>query len=105
LVFSRIFLCGSYPEKLFKRLMLARDIAKGMTWLHATKIVHGDLKPANVLVCTSFSFSFNIHLLVTFRLIRLMGSLQSDFGFSKIKHYDFVDNACAGTRTYYPPNK
>jgi len=31
---------------LFSRLKMAKDAAKGMTWLHGINIIHRDLKPA-----------------------------------------------------------
>lgn len=50
----------------YERMKMAREVAQGMVWLHdVTKIVHGDLKPANLLVffiviyfCISFIYLF-----------------------------------------------
>ncbi|KAL6066712.1 Dual specificity protein kinase [Balamuthia mandrillaris] len=52
-----------------QRFKLARDIAQGLDWLHSLDppIIHGDIKPANVLVKTDFCISI------------------CDFGFSCIK--------------------
>lgn len=35
---------------LYERMRMARDAALGMTWLHEIKMVHRDLKTANLLV-------------------------------------------------------
>eukprot|EP00026_Physarum_polycephalum_P006054 Phypoly_transcript_06094.p1 GENE.Phypoly_transcript_06094~~Phypoly_transcript_06094.p1 ORF type:complete len:553 (+),score=87.18 Phypoly_transcript_06094:159-1817(+) len=55
---------------LYERMRMARDAALGMTWLHDIKMVHRDLKTANLLV------DFNNRVKV------------ADFGFSQIKAAD-----------------
>lgn len=50
---------------LYEKLMLARDICRGMAWLHHLGVLHLDLKPENLLVIiismrtTSNSLLFN----------------------------------------------
>ena len=43
---------GPDPAELPRRLFIARDIARGMAWLHMSDpyVLHRDLKPANVLI-------------------------------------------------------
>jgi serine/threonine protein kinase len=48
---------------LYDRLKLARDVAKGMHWLHEIGIVHGDLKPANLLVRAFSLIAFSLIIL------------------------------------------
>jgi len=55
---------------LYERMRMARDAALGMTWLHEIKMVHRDLKTANLLV----DFSNRVKV--------------ADFGFSQIKAAD-----------------
>jgi serine/threonine protein kinase len=71
---------------LFKRAMLARDVAMGLAWLHHINIVHLDLKPANVL--------YDSH-----------GRLKvADFGLARIKSEDgYIPGACGGTPLYSAP--
>lgn len=45
-----LFSNSSEPVTDHLRLNLLTDVAEGMTILHATKVVHGDLKPENVLL-------------------------------------------------------
>jgi serine/threonine protein kinase len=63
-------LASSVPLSLYERMRMARDAALGMTWLHEIKMVHRDLKTANLLV------DFNNRVKV------------ADFGFSQIKASD-----------------
>lgn len=52
----------------FRKMLLARDCALGMNWLHKQGILHLDLKPANILV-SSHRF---LHLLtLSFELSQL----------------------------------
>ena len=72
------------------RLALLRQTAMGLRFLHARNMVHGDLKPANVLVNSSGS------------LVRL-----SDFGVSRIRSAadtsSFPTAGAAGTKRYRDP--
>eukprot|EP01111_Echinosteliopsis_oligospora_P008352 TRINITY_DN2393_c0_g1_i1.p1 TRINITY_DN2393_c0_g1~~TRINITY_DN2393_c0_g1_i1.p1 ORF type:complete len:789 (-),score=300.64 TRINITY_DN2393_c0_g1_i1:65-2431(-) len=70
-----------------KRMQMAKDAALGMNWLHGiTRIVHNDLKSANLLVDS------NLRVKVT------------DFGFSQIKEGDhFVDKNTKGTPLWMAP--
>lgn len=60
---------ASLDLSLFKRLLMALDVAQGMAWLHQSKpqIIHRDLKPSNLLV------DENLHVKVC------------DFGLSAVK--------------------
>jgi len=42
---------------LLRRLVMAKDVAQGMTWLHCSKppIIHRDLKPTNLLVDDNYN--------------------------------------------------
>ncbi|KAF2077940.1 hypothetical protein CYY_000741 [Polysphondylium violaceum] len=72
---------------LFRRMQMAKDAALGMNWLHGiTRIVHNDLKTANLLV------DINLRVKVT------------DFGFSQIKEgEEFQDKAAKGTPLWMAP--
>eukprot|EP00475_Leptophrys_vorax_P032480 TRINITY_DN5012_c0_g1_i2.p1 TRINITY_DN5012_c0_g1~~TRINITY_DN5012_c0_g1_i2.p1 ORF type:complete len:618 (+),score=120.91 TRINITY_DN5012_c0_g1_i2:437-2290(+) len=41
------------PKSLVRKLSLAMEICRGLSFLHRMGIVHGDLKPANVLISES----------------------------------------------------
>lgn len=47
-----VLLSGVLPEDETLALDLVLDVALGLTALHTNGIAHGDVKPANVLVCT-----------------------------------------------------
>ena len=70
----------------------AREVAQGMCHLHACQIVHGDLKPCNVLVKGS-------------RVDRRGFSVKvSDFGLSKsISSAMMVDTSKWGTLSFMAP--
>ncbi|KAG2492506.1 hypothetical protein HYH03_009171 [Edaphochlamys debaryana] len=67
-----------FPKRIVLRALLrtARDVAQGMCHLHANGIIHGDLKPGNVLLrgCRSDRRGFT--------------ALVSDFGLSKVTRGD-----------------
>ncbi|KXZ53857.1 hypothetical protein GPECTOR_6g775 [Gonium pectorale] len=67
-----------FPRRIVLRAVLrtARDIAQGMCHLHANGIIHGDLKPGNVLLrgCRTDRRGFV--------------AMVADFGLSKIAHGD-----------------
>jgi len=50
-------LSAEHFREMLCRLRIARDIAKGMAWLHEhdPAIIHRDLKPQNVLISSSYS--------------------------------------------------
>lgn len=44
----------SVKLSIFTKLMMAKNIALGINWLHANNIIHRDLKPSNILVDSNF---------------------------------------------------
>eukprot|EP01118_Nematostelium_gracile_P016010 TRINITY_DN6548_c0_g1_i1.p1 TRINITY_DN6548_c0_g1~~TRINITY_DN6548_c0_g1_i1.p1 ORF type:complete len:624 (-),score=147.44 TRINITY_DN6548_c0_g1_i1:22-1893(-) len=78
---------------LFDKLMMAKDICKGMAWLHYCGVVHLDVKPENFLL--------DVH-----------GTVKvTDFGFSKIYLADkldlpvITDLSDGGSPLYMPPER
>lgn len=65
------------------QLKIARDIARGLTWLHHKGIIHRDLKPANILV----DRNNNVKI--------------ADFGLSHVKNRHFNDVGFYGLSRYY----
>ncbi|KAL6746045.1 kinase-like domain-containing protein [Haematococcus lacustris] len=79
-------------SRLRALLRTAREIAMGLEHLHACNVVHGDIKPANVLLHDSRADSRGFHALLT------------DFGLSKLvlgsKH---ISKNASGTTNYMAP--
>jgi len=73
----------------YERMKMARDIAQGMVWLHdLTKIIHGDLKPANLLIDASSKVKI------------------TDFGFSQFKlDSPIKDQTTKGSLIWMAPEK
>ncbi|EGC29890.1 SH2 domain-containing protein [Dictyostelium purpureum] len=70
----------------FKRaILIARDTALGMTWLHASNILHLDLKPANLLVDQNW-------------VVKV-----ADFGLSKYMKKGATQSGQAGSPLYMAP--
>ena len=69
LFFLQVLRDPSLELSVYKRVVMALDVAQGMSWLHASKpqIIHRDLKPSNLLV------DENLHVKVC------------DFGLSAVK--------------------
>ena len=59
---------GGYTADEFRRI--AHDVASGVAAIHAQGLVHGDLKPGNVMVTTNPDGSFGKAMVL-------------DFGFAK----------------------
>ncbi|GIL75841.1 hypothetical protein Vretifemale_5524, partial [Volvox reticuliferus] len=78
-------------------LLTALDIARGMAFLHGHNVIHGDLKPSNVLLCSDP------------RDPRGFIAKVSDFGLSRVlinRDHDFLHNReafPAGTVRYLAP--
>ena len=66
------------------RLKLAKDAAKGMSYLHSRKLIHRDLKPQNLLVNSEWSCKV------------------SDFGISIVSSHT-THMTCIGTPIYMAP--
>ncbi|KAL6747663.1 kinase-like domain-containing protein [Haematococcus lacustris] len=84
---------GAYRRARLRALLrTAREIAMGLEHLHACNVVHGDIKPANVLLHDSRADSRGFHALLT------------DFGLSKLvlgsKH---ISKNASGTTNYMAP--
>jgi len=65
------------------KLMLFRDLLNGVKYLHANGVVHGDIKPANVLLCHDALFEKTDFAGEGFGLMPVKAKL-CDFGFSII---------------------
>lgn len=80
----------------YHRLLLAKDAAKGMIWLHKIQppIIHRDLKPANLLVKKLGEFEYRVKV--------------TDFGLSAVKpkrakKLRDLDGGAKGTPLYMAP--
>ena len=67
------------------RLKLAKDAAKGMSYLHKRKLIHRDLKSQNLLVNETWTCKI------------------ADFGISTVKEAQTRTMTCIGTPTYMAP--
>ena len=82
--------------RIKKNLIL--DIIDGMQQLHASQIVHGDLKPQNVLVTADY-----VAKITDFGLSRLRGKTSSTVGSRQFGEDDEEKVNVAGTAGYMAP--
>lgn len=68
---------------------IALGIARGLQALHEENIVHGDLKPENIIMCTDDE--------------KILTPKLADFGFAVIEASGTPDVVLAGTRTWRAP--
>ncbi|GFR47288.1 hypothetical protein Agub_g8975 [Astrephomene gubernaculifera] len=90
------FQSGAPDSQLRTVLLTALDIARGMAFLHKSNVIHGDLKPSNVLLCSDAADP------------RGFVAKVSDFGLSRIiaRGQDSLRNPepfPAGTVSYMAP--
>ncbi|GBF92133.1 kinase [Raphidocelis subcapitata] len=80
------------PE-MAKVLVRLRDVASGLAYLHSRNVLHGDLKAANVLLCTSTTAPFG------------MVAKVADFGLSRMLKVGQTHRSTrtVGTVTHMPP--
>ena len=77
---------------------LISGVVNGMYQLHEVGVVHGDLKPANVLVDSSY-----IAKITDFGLSTLRGKTSSSVVSSTMQKEDDGENVAAGTGAYMAP--
>ncbi|KAG2487433.1 hypothetical protein HYH03_014000 [Edaphochlamys debaryana] len=84
-----------WGSKLALRALIrtAREVAQGMFHLHANNVLHGDLKPANVLLLNSRKDR------------RGYVAKVSDFGLSQFCTQEHISNAPWGTLVYMAPER
>ncbi|KAG2436408.1 hypothetical protein HXX76_006712 [Chlamydomonas incerta] len=86
---------GVRTEALARRVLLrtATELCRGMVHIHTANVLHGDLKPANVLLARSRKDRRGYTVKV------------ADFGLSKLLHADGsrVDSSAGGTLAYMSP--
>ncbi|KAM3087805.1 hypothetical protein ACMFMG_001876 [Clarireedia jacksonii] len=75
------------PEKI--KLNLCLGVARGLEVLHENNIIHGDIKPENVLVCSHAEDTYIAKL--------------ADFGFAIIEAVEANEVSIGGTRTWRSP--
>ncbi|KAJ7798909.1 kinase-like domain-containing protein [Mycena olivaceomarginata] len=78
---------GTYLEKYpdVSRAQIVRDVTSGLAYLHANQVVHGDLKPSNIMIndqCVA---------------------CITDFGLSKIIGKNGFTTSTVGTESYMAP--
>ncbi|KAI9193347.1 uncharacterized protein BJ171DRAFT_528945 [Polychytrium aggregatum] len=87
----RHYVSGRTTRSLEDKLRLVYQVASGMSYLHGSGVVHGDLKPLNILIDTSFN------------------AVITDFGMSRTKHTSAssraacTDSVQGGTLDYMAP--
>ena len=92
-------LYGGPPLRLlsmFDKLSICAQLARGVTELHAVGLVHGDMKPANVLFGDSSVTSLKI---ADFGTARIRGQLDSTLGQSTLQRTGHMQ----GTPIYSAP--
>lgn len=77
-------------------LWITRQIAEGLAALHAAGYLHGDVKPANILVAANGHAT-----LIDFGFAREIN--ESGSASSEAKRRDNLDRPIAGTLAYLPP--
>ncbi|KAG2454594.1 hypothetical protein HYH02_000435 [Chlamydomonas schloesseri] len=87
---------GVRTEALARRVLLrtATELCRGMVHIHTANVLHGDLKPANVLLARSRKDRRGFTVKV------------ADFGLSKLLHVNGgsqVDSSAGGTLAYMSP--
>ena len=92
-------LYGGPPLRLlsmFDKLRICAQLARGVTELHAVGLVHGDMKPANILFGDSSVISLKI---ADFGTARSRGQLESTLGYSMLQRTGHI----RGTPIYSAP--
>ena len=81
---------------MFDKLRICAQLARGVTELHAVSLVHGDLKPSNILFGDSSVTSLKI---ADFGTARIHGQLDRSLGQSALKRTGHIQ----GTPIYSAP--
>ena len=95
-MFEHLINYGAYSEADAARLM--HEVASALAFIHGVGVVHADLKPENLLLCSKN---------------RLDGTIKMiDFGCAVVEHVDEDDTASikgeeisTGTTAYWPPER
>ena len=80
---------GQIPLSEKIKLDLCTGIAQGLSALHSNNVVHGDVKPENVLICSHEKTTYIAKL--------------ADFGFAIIEAAESTEISIGGTRTWRAP--